>query len=44
MVTEQLPRDFSSIQAQSKIFLIGGEIKENDIRTVVSNDCFKVNE
>lgn len=39
-----IPKDFSSIQAQNKIFFIGGEKKENEIRTVVSNECFIVNE
>jgi hypothetical protein len=41
---EILPRWFTSIQAQSKIFLIGGEIKENEIRTVLSKECLLVNE
>lgn len=39
-----LPQDFTSIQAQNKIFFIGGEKKENDIRSVFSNECFVVNE
>ena len=41
---ENLPKYFTSIQAQSKIFLIGGELKENEIRTVLSRDCLQVNE
>lgn len=39
-----MPQDSSSIQAQNKIFFIGGEKKENDIRSVFSNECFVVNE
>jgi N-acetylneuraminic acid mutarotase len=39
-----VPKDFSTIQAQNRIFFIGGEKKENEIRTVVSNECFMVNE
>lgn len=39
-----LPQDFTSIQAQNKIFFIGGEKKENDIRSVFSNECYVVNE
>ena len=41
---ELLPQDFTSIQAQNKIFFIGGEKKENDIRSVFSNECYVVNE
>ena len=39
-----LPQEFTSIQAQNKIFFIGGEKKENDIRSVFSNECYVVNE
>jgi gamma-glutamylcyclotransferase (GGCT)/AIG2-like uncharacterized protein YtfP len=39
-----LPNEFTSIQAQNKIFFIGGEKKENDIRSVFSNECYIVNE
>lgn len=39
-----VPKGFSSIQAQNKIFLIGGELKENDIRTIVSTACLVLNE
>ena len=41
---EVLPFGFSSIQVQNKIYLMGGEVKENEIRTVVSSDVFVVNE
>lgn len=39
-----LPTDFTSIEAQNKIFIIGGEKKENDIRSVYSSDTFVINE
>jgi len=39
-----LPNEFTSIQAQNKIFVIGGEKKDNDIRCINSNDTFVVNE
>lgn len=39
-----LPKDFTSIQIHNKVFCIGGEKKENEIRTVVANDCFVINE
>ena len=39
-----LPNDFSSVQAQNKIFFLGGEKKENEIRSVFSRECFVVNE
>jgi hypothetical protein len=39
-----VPKGFTCIQAQNKIFLIGGELKENEIRTVVANDCLVLNE
>jgi N-acetylneuraminic acid mutarotase len=39
-----VPRSFTCIQAQNKIFLIGGELSENEIRTVVANDCLVLNE
>ena len=41
---EKLPTEFTSIQAQNKIFIIGGEKKDNDIRCIYSNDTFVVNE
>lgn len=40
----ELASDFSSIQAQNKIFFIGGEKKENDIRSVFCTDCWVVDE
>ena len=42
--SEILPKDFSSIQIQNKVFCIGGEKKENDIRTIVATDCLVINE
>lgn len=39
-----LPKDFTSIQIHNKVFCVGGEKKENEIRTVVANDCFVINE
>lgn len=39
-----LPKDFLSIQIHNKIFIVGGEKKENEIRTVVANDTFVINE
>lgn len=39
-----LPKEFTSIQIHNKVFFIGGEKKENEIRTVVANDCFVINE
>lgn len=42
--SELLPSDFTSIQAQNKIFCIGGEKKENDIRSIYSSDTFIINE
>ena len=39
-----LPKDFVSIQIHNKIFFVGGEKKENEIRSVVANDTFVVNE
>jgi hypothetical protein len=42
--SEVLPVEFTSIQAQNKIFIIGGEKKENDIRSINSSDTFVVNE
>ena len=41
---EVLPRDFTSIQIHNKVFCVGGEKKENEIRTVVANDCYVINE
>lgn len=41
---DKLPTEFTSIQAQNKVFIIGGEKKDNDIRCIYSNDCFVVNE
>ena len=41
---ENLPKDFTSIQIHNKVFCIGGEKKENEIRTVVATDCFVINE
>ena len=41
---EVLPKDFTSIQIHNKVFCIGGEKKENEIRTVVAVDCFVINE
>ena len=41
---EILPKDFTSIQIHNKVFCIGGEKKENEIRTVVATDCFVINE
>ena len=41
---DKLPAEFSSIQAQNKIFLVGGEKKDNDIRCIYSNECYQVNE
>lgn len=41
---DKLPTEFTSIQAQNKIFIVGGEKKDNDIRCIYSNDCFVVNE
>ena len=41
---EKIPLEFSSIQAQNKIFIIGGEKKDNDIRCIYSNETFQVNE
>lgn len=41
---EIVPKGFTCIQAQNKIFLIGGELKENEIRTVVASDCLVLNE
>ena len=41
---DKLPSEFSSIQAQNKIFIIGGEKRENDIKCVYSNDTYVVNE
>ena len=41
---EMLPKDFTSIQIHSKVFCVGGEKKENEIRTVVANDCLVINE
>lgn len=39
-----LPRDFISIQIHNRVFCVGGEKKENEIRTVVANDCLVINE
>ena len=39
-----LPKGFTFIQAQNKIFMIGGELKENEIRTVLANDTLVLNE
>jgi len=41
---EILPKDFVSIQVHNKVFCIGGEKKENEIRTVVATDCLSINE
>ena len=41
---DKLPTEFTSIQAQNKIFIIGGEKKDNDIRCIYSNETFVVNE
>ena len=41
---EELPREFASIQVLNKIYLCGGEKKENDFRTVVLNDFWVLNE
>jgi len=41
---EVVPRGFTSIQAQNKIFIVGGELKENEIRTVVANATLVLNE
>ena len=41
---DKLPKLFNSIQIHNKVFLVGGEKKENEIRTVVANDCFVINE
>ena len=41
---ETLPKDFTSIQVHNKVFCIGGEKKENEIRTVVATDCLVINE
>lgn len=42
--SEIIPKNFTSIQVQNKIFLVGGEQKENEIRTLLSTECFIVNE
>jgi hypothetical protein len=39
-----LPAEFSSVQAQGKIFLCGGEKKEGDARWSYAKECFVVNE
>ena len=39
-----IPKDFTSIQIQNKVFFVGGEKKENEIRTIVATDCLVVNE
>ena len=39
-----LPQDFTSIIAQNKIYIIGGEKKENDIRSVYTDEVYIVNE
>lgn len=41
---EILPKDFTTIQIHNKVFFVGGEKKENEIRTVVANECFVINE
>jgi hypothetical protein len=41
---DKLPTEFTSIQAQNKIFIIGGEKKDNDIRCIYSNETFVLNE
>lgn len=41
---EELPREFASIQVLNKIYMCGGEKKENDFRTVVLNDFWVLNE
>jgi hypothetical protein len=41
---DKLPVEFTTIQAQNKIFIIGGEKKDNDIRCIYSNETFVVNE
>ena len=41
---EILPKEFVTIQIHNKVFCIGGEKKENEIRTVVANDCLVINE
>ena len=43
-LAESLPHEFSSIQAQNKIFIVGGEKKEGDVRSIYSSDCYVVNE
>jgi len=42
--SDQLPLEFTSIQAQNKIFIIGGEKRDNDVRSFYSNETFVVNE
>jgi len=39
-----LPRDFNTILVLNKVFLIGGEKKENEIRNVLADDCYILNE
>lgn len=39
-----LPRDFNTILVLNKVFIVGGEKKENEIRNVLANDCFVLNE
>ena len=41
---EVMPREFASIQVLNKIYMCGGEKKENDFRTVVLNDFWVLNE
>lgn len=41
---EIIPKDFTSIQIHNKVYCIGGEKKENEIRTVVATDCLVINE
>lgn len=41
---DKLPADFSSIQAQNKIFIVGGEKKDNDVKCIYSDQTFVVNE
>lgn len=41
---EQLPSEFVSVQAQNKIFIVGGEKKESDSKCVFANETYEVNE
>ena len=39
-----LPKDFMSIQVHNKVFIVGGEKKENEIRSVVAAETYIINE